>query len=168
MTDPRNDRLSKYKDAPSGRDCRQALERIASALREARRVLVTAHVNPDGDAVGSAAALALALQSLGKEAEAVFDSPPPAKLLPVLGSGAFAVLEDEAARARLVPPDWWVLLDTCEPERAGGLQDRIFALGQKRACVTTTFPVPRARSTSPASFRRLPRPPTWSSGSSIS
>jgi bifunctional oligoribonuclease and PAP phosphatase NrnA len=39
---------------------------VAQTLSKARNVLITAHVNPDGDAVGSVLGLGLALKSLGK------------------------------------------------------------------------------------------------------
>lgn len=38
---------------------------VASAIRQARRVVILAHVNPDADAIGSACALALGLKKLG-------------------------------------------------------------------------------------------------------
>ena len=43
------------------------LSQIVSVLKESSRVLISAHVAPDLDAVGSAGALALGLKSLGKE-----------------------------------------------------------------------------------------------------
>ncbi len=44
-----------------------AADRIARALRAARRVLIVAHERPDADALGSALALAQALERLGRE-----------------------------------------------------------------------------------------------------
>jgi len=61
--------------APStggGSDCRSglagALAQAASQLRQARRVVLATHVNPDGDTLGSALALAHALRASGSEA----------------------------------------------------------------------------------------------------
>jgi phosphoesterase RecJ-like protein len=42
------------------------------------RYLISSHVNPDGDGLGSAMALAWGLEKLGKRAAIVIDSPPPA------------------------------------------------------------------------------------------
>ena len=42
-------------------------EAVAECIREARNIAVAAHVNPDGDTLGSATAIRLALISLGKE-----------------------------------------------------------------------------------------------------
>lgn len=41
--------------------------RIKAAVEEAQRILVIAHINPDGDALGSLTAVGLALQQLGKQ-----------------------------------------------------------------------------------------------------
>ena len=47
-------------------------------IRRNGRFLISSHVNPDGDGIGSAMALKWALLKLGKEAEIVIDSPAPA------------------------------------------------------------------------------------------
>ncbi|MBM3781247.1 MAG: bifunctional oligoribonuclease/PAP phosphatase NrnA [Acidobacteria bacterium] len=51
-------------------------------LQQGRRFLVTSHQRPDGDAIGSAFAMALALQAMGKHATVVMDAVPPAFLQP--------------------------------------------------------------------------------------
>ncbi len=48
-----------------------AHEEVAALLAGGRRFLLTGHRNPDGDALGSALALALALEGAGKEARVV-------------------------------------------------------------------------------------------------
>ena len=51
---------------------REGLMAIAEELKAARRVAIAAHLNPDGDCIGSALAMRLILRKLGKEAD-VFD-----------------------------------------------------------------------------------------------
>ncbi|MHC4996255.1 MAG: DHH family phosphoesterase [Planctomycetota bacterium] len=51
------------------------LDELATTLRDASSVVVTTHSKPDGDAMGSAAALAFALSDLGKRAECWFVGP---------------------------------------------------------------------------------------------
>jgi bifunctional oligoribonuclease and PAP phosphatase NrnA len=58
------------------------LARIVDALRRGHRFVISSHQRPDGDAVGSAMAAALALRAMGKEAVVVFDAAPPAFLRP--------------------------------------------------------------------------------------
>ena len=48
-----------------------AYEEVAKLLATGRRFLLTGHRNPDGDALGSALGLALALEAAGKEARVV-------------------------------------------------------------------------------------------------
>ena len=55
---------------------------LLAAIARGRRFLVTSHQRPDGDAIGSAVAMALALTSLGKDAAVVMDAAPPAFLQP--------------------------------------------------------------------------------------
>src|SRR5438876_1874704 len=42
-------------------------ETAAAAIRTARRIVIATHINPDGDALGSLCALALACERLGKQ-----------------------------------------------------------------------------------------------------
>lgn len=53
------------------------LARIRDTVERGRRFLVTSHVRPDGDSIGSQLALAYALRSLGKHVRVVNADPPP-------------------------------------------------------------------------------------------
>ncbi|MGA7616641.1 MAG: bifunctional oligoribonuclease/PAP phosphatase NrnA [Thermoanaerobaculia bacterium] len=53
----------------------EACRAIATRVREGKRFLITAHRNPDGDAIGSALALRGLLRNLGKDAEVVVRDP---------------------------------------------------------------------------------------------
>jgi len=59
-------------------------EKIKSRIQAAQRILVTSHVRPDGDAIGSSLALALALLDAGKQVQVVLSDGLPAsfKYLP--------------------------------------------------------------------------------------
>jgi len=54
---------------------------VAAAIRTRQRFVITSHVRPDGDAIGSALAMAYALRQLGKDVRVLFKDPPPAPLL---------------------------------------------------------------------------------------
>lgn len=58
---------------------------MIEAMSKTRRALVTTHVRPDGDALGSIAALALALESRGASADLLLLSKLPSKYSFVLG-----------------------------------------------------------------------------------
>lgn len=49
---------------------KEAIEGIVKAIESGSRFLVTSHINPDGDAIGSVLALSLAIRGMGKEAVA--------------------------------------------------------------------------------------------------
>ena len=57
---------------------------VAAAIRTRQRFVITSHARPDGDAIGSALAMAYALRHLGKEAHVVFrdEAPPPLQVFP--------------------------------------------------------------------------------------
>lgn len=72
---------------PTGNDPSIAVER----LRRARRILLTCHRNPDGDAIGSELALAELAAALGVEAVIVNHDPAPATLVELPGAGKVTV-----------------------------------------------------------------------------
>jgi phosphoesterase RecJ-like protein len=89
-----------------------------SALTSAGSVAVCAHVEPDGDAIGSVLAATLALRSLGIEAVPTLadDAPVPSTYAFLPGSDLFVPASD-------VPePDIFFALDTPSPARLGAGQ----------------------------------------------
>ena len=52
-------------------------EAVARCIREARTIAVVSHVNPDGDTIGSAAAMRLILEAMGKEVSLFCDGKVP-------------------------------------------------------------------------------------------
>ena len=64
-------------------------EPLVQALRASRRVALVTHINPDGDGLGSEAALGLALRALGKQVVVANSDPTPAQYS-FLGLDAFA------------------------------------------------------------------------------
>lgn len=132
---PPSDRLHALDDALSGRDAGATLREIATAIRDARSLWITAHANPDGDALGSAVALGLAAKALGKQAQVLFDSPLPEKLIPLVPEGSFRRIADAAALLEEPSPDLFVLLDTSEPERAGGIAKLALVRAARSVCL---------------------------------
>jgi phosphoesterase RecJ-like protein len=68
-----------------------ALDSIAAEIRRRRRFVVVSHTRPDGDAIGSAYAMAFALRELGKEVRVVSADRPAAPLLAQPGVGEIIV-----------------------------------------------------------------------------
>ena len=90
------------------------LQEAAAKLRAAEKILVTAHVNPDGDAIGSTLAMLQILREMGKTVQAYIDDKIPRN---------FCVMpfEEEIRRPRedeKFDADLMVILDTA-PDRIG-------------------------------------------------
>ena len=56
------------------------MEEVAAYLKQGQRFLITAHVNPDGDAIGSTLGLQAYLRRQGKTAEVFIDDDLPRNL----------------------------------------------------------------------------------------
>ncbi|NQV07492.1 bifunctional oligoribonuclease/PAP phosphatase NrnA [bacterium] len=96
-----------------------AIRRAAEAIAAADSLAVTCHVNPDGDALGSALGFALAARAVGKKAVVSFPSP-------------FVVPESYRFldTSPLIPPDQFpmgsemvVVFDVASPDRLGELAE---------------------------------------------
>jgi phosphoesterase RecJ-like protein len=119
----------------SGRPAGDVLAELAGVLRSASKVLIATHVSPDGDAIGSATALALGLRRLGKEARVFSASDVEQRFEGIILPGMVEVVDDGSAAELQGQFDLCVLLDTSETSRAGVLEPVIFAEGQKRICI---------------------------------
>jgi bifunctional oligoribonuclease and PAP phosphatase NrnA len=113
----------------------EVLHSMAGKLRAARVVVITAHVHPDGDALGSELALASALSRLGKRVRVVNDHPAPEKYRFLDPRSEVEVLAGPPPADALRGVDLAVLLDTSEPSRTGRLEPAFFAPGLERICL---------------------------------
>ncbi len=96
------------------------LDALRQHLRPGARVLITSHVNPDGDAIGSAlAARALAL-GLGALPEVVLHHPVPSYLQFLPGT-------EHILSAPTQPADVAMILDLNVPDRLGSVREAIEA-----------------------------------------
>ncbi len=77
---------------------------VVEAIRAASRVTAICHENPDADTVGSALALRIAVERLGKQAEVVAADPLPPSLVDLPGAS-------EVRRVPQLEPDLAVVLD---------------------------------------------------------
>jgi phosphoesterase RecJ-like protein len=70
-----------------------ACRRVCEALLRHRRVVVTSHMRPDGDSVGSSLALAWALREIGTDARVVHRDRPPLQLADFPGTQGIEIGE---------------------------------------------------------------------------
>jgi len=99
-------------------------------LAAAGEILITAHVDPDGDAVGSCLGLKIALRHLGKAADVVLDSPLPASL-------AFLPEADTIRRPDGVRTRYGTafVLDSSSLDRVGSVAPKVLAPGARIAVI---------------------------------
>lgn len=88
---------------------------VIELLSKKNDFLITAHVNPDGDAVGSLLGLGLLLRSIGKEVVLALAQPVPSTYLFLPGSDQVCLPQNLPREAY----DVGVVLDCSELERAG-------------------------------------------------
>src|SRR5688572_31711264 len=119
---PSSSPLQDLRNAVGERPAAEVLEEIVRAIRGARTFVAASHVNPDGDALGSLAALGLILRALGKQARVVTGEDVPGKYRPFFAPGLLEALDPEGASS-IAKPDVFILLDTAVPERAGIFKD---------------------------------------------
>ena len=101
---------------------------ILDALSSTRRVLVTTHVKPDGDALGSVAAMVLAMKQRGIEPAILLFSRVPAKYGFIFSDGNVPIFEAEKnwpAELSLDNYDALLVLDTGTWSQLPGLRERI-------------------------------------------
>ena len=94
-----------------------SFEKIAEKLMEAERIYIFPHENPDGDAVGSTAALCSMLSDMGKEAVVLIDEKLPDNL-EFMNDDMFVIPDDDIEK-----PDLAVAIDCNEPSRFPNLRD---------------------------------------------
>jgi bifunctional oligoribonuclease and PAP phosphatase NrnA len=86
-----------------------------------RRFLLTTHINPDGDGLGSEVAVAQWLRSMGKTARMLNDSLVPTAYLFLTRGETFEAFEPELAESRFGESDAVIVLDTSNRQRLGRL-----------------------------------------------
>ncbi len=96
------------------------LSRIAQILRDSKNALVVGHSHPDGDCVGSAAALCGIIEALGGKASVLFPESVPARL-------AFLLCGREALPALPADIDAYDVfsVDVASPSQLGDLGDAL-------------------------------------------
>jgi bifunctional oligoribonuclease and PAP phosphatase NrnA len=102
------------------KDRREALTKIRDALLDARNIVLTTHVNADGDGAGSEAAMATWLARQGKHVRIANPTPYPELYNFLLHDPAVLLnVGDADWSATLNAADLFVVLDVSEPRRLG-------------------------------------------------
>lgn len=104
------------------RERREALENVRAALEGARRVVLTTHINADGDGAGCQVALATYLAGRGARVALINPTPFPALYRYLVREPGWILDASTPAAADAIrEADAIVVLDTSEPNRLGKL-----------------------------------------------
>ena len=102
-----------------------SLTETAKALSGAERIVITAHVNPDGDAIGSSLGLMHTLRGMGKEVRVFIDDDIPANFSVLPGREQIERPGKERKEEK-IKADLFVVLDTAL-DRIGNVGDMVDA-----------------------------------------
>ena len=101
---------------------RKDYQRAIEELRRADRVVLTTHVKPDGDAMGSLAALRRWLLAEGKRVETIVPTPTPPRYAFLDPDGTVQVAGQDAEAAAEDPPDLVCIVDTGTWQQLAGVE----------------------------------------------
>ena len=102
-----------------------SLRETAAVLSAAQKVVITAHTNPDGDAIGSALGLGHVLRGMGKDVQVFIDDDIPA-IFSVLPGYEVIERPEKETREEKIKADLLVVLDT-SLDRIGDVGDIVDA-----------------------------------------
>ncbi|MSR73973.1 MAG: hypothetical protein EXS14_00660 [Planctomycetes bacterium] len=108
-------------------DAGEIARSIADALQEAKHVVLTTHITPDGDGFGAALALLRVLRSRGKRAEFINCSATPQNLRFLSHRGEFFVFDPLLHTANLEEADVIVATDLGGSKRLGRMFEPVAA-----------------------------------------
>ncbi len=112
-----------------------AWDRIADAFDGHHRILITTHVNPDGDGLGAELGLWAWLRSLGKDARILNPDPLPPRYRFLAGEGDYEAYDPAAHEEAIAAAEVVVVLDISRWERLGALGARLRECGAVKICI---------------------------------
>lgn len=110
-------------------------DRLLAEIRPGRRFVLTTHVHPDGDGIGSEIAFARFLRARGADALIVNRDPVPALLSFLDPGGAIETYDPARHDAAIRDADVVVMLDNSDPQRLEDMAAPVRAARGLRACV---------------------------------
>lgn len=110
-------------------------DELARVFGEHQRFLLTTHEDPDGDGLGAEAALAAALERLGKTVTVFNNDTTPAQYGFLDQGGLFQRYQPGKHRAVVAQSEVVILLDAARPDRTGRLASALAAFGGRTAAI---------------------------------
>lgn len=120
-------------DAPHDRSV--VIARFLTLAAPGRDVVLTTHVHPDGDGLGSQLALSELLTQLGCRVRIVNADPPPRSLLHLPGASDIEHYDADHHDAAIESAHLVVMLDNSDPQRLGPMEAVVRRARGVRACI---------------------------------
>lgn len=108
---------------------------IEKAIEEGRCFLLTTHINPDGDGIGSEIGLGRFLKTLGKEVEIGHESPLPKIYRFLDPEGEIKVFDQRAFEGLTYAGDVIFILDISSWQRLGSMRDYVKESPARKVCL---------------------------------
>jgi phosphoesterase RecJ-like protein len=108
---------------------------LARLVENGKKFLVTTHLNPDGDAIGSEMALFKFLRSEGKDIRVINVNPTPRHYRFLDPEGIIEVYEEDQSHHDDFDCDIIFVLDISTPARLGPLGDMVLSSSAKKICI---------------------------------
>ncbi|MEO2024759.1 MAG: bifunctional oligoribonuclease/PAP phosphatase NrnA [Fuerstiella sp.] len=108
---------------------------LRSIIDENQKFMISSHVRPDADALGSELGMAAILEAFGKEVTIVNASAPPANLQFMKPENRILKLSEDIQRDALPEVDVHVIVDTSAWQQLGAMVDVIKKAGTKRVVI---------------------------------
>ena len=107
----------------------EKLKELKTLLADCTKVVISAHVNPDGDAIGSSLAMANYLRRKGKQVTVVMPNifPDFLKWMPGADSILVYTRQQGKAKAAVGQADLIIICDLNQPSRLSGLEEAVMA-----------------------------------------
>ena len=96
---------------------------VAELLADCGRIVISSHVNPDGDACGSSLALYHVLVSWGKDVRVIFTSAVPGNMRFLPGADVVELYESSVHDGAIVDADMVMILDCNTPSRVMRMEE---------------------------------------------
>ncbi len=108
---------------------------LKKVIDENESFLISSHVRPDADALGSELGMRAILLAMGKTVSIVNASAPPANLQFMNPAGVILKLNDTVTKATIPPHDVVIIVDTSAWQQLGSMADVIQASAAKRVVI---------------------------------
>jgi len=111
------------------------LQMMKQLIANHQKFVLTTHINPDGDAIGSEIAMAEYLNHLGKEVYIINNSSTPNNYKFLDGNEIIIVYDDERHRTMVASADAYIIVDISDWERLRNIGQIIKTVPMPKICI---------------------------------